>query len=297
MTILDNATHPDRETRGLLLGFAGVAMFSASLPFTQVAVREFGVIFPSFGRAVIAGVLAALVLRATHTPLPPHHLRGRLALVVGGVVVGFPAFTGLALQHAPAGHGSVVIGLLPAATAGFSVLRTGARPSGRYWAFAAMGAAAIVVLTVARGSSSLALGDLYLLGAVASAAVGYTEGAIVSREIGGWQTISWAVVMALPVTVVLAIVGSAPVGFDEPVTAWVSLGYLGAVSMFLGFFAWYAGLAMGGIARVSQVQLLQPMLSLVWAALFLHEHLDLLIVCVALVVLVSVAGSRRAAIA
>lgn len=297
MTILDNATRLDRETRGLVLGFFGVAMFSASLPFTQVAVREFGVIFPSFGRAVIAGALAALVLRATRTPVPPRHLWGRLALVVGGVVVGFPAFTGLALQHAPAGHGSVVIGLLPAATAGFSVLRTGARPSGRYWAFAAMGAAAIVVLTVARGSSSLALGDLYLVGAVASAAVGYTEGAIVSREIGGWQTISWAVVMALPVTVVLSIVGSAPVGLDEPVTAWVSLAYLGAVSMFLGFFAWYAGLAMGGIARVSQVQLLQPMMSLVWAAVFLHEHLDVLIVGVALVVLVSVAGSRRSAIA
>lgn len=280
-----------------MLGFLGVAMFSASLPFTHVAVREFGVIFPSFGRAVIAGALAALVLRATRTPVPARHLWGRLALVVGGVVVGFPAFTGLALQHAPAGHGSVVIGLLPAATAGFSVLRTGTRPSGRYWAFAALGAAAIVVLTVARGSSSLALGDLYLVGAVASAAVGYTEGAIVSREIGGWQTISWAVVMALPVTLVLAVVGSAPVGFDEPATAWISLAYLGAVSMFLGFFAWYAGLAMGGIARVSQVQLLQPMMSLVWATVFLHEHLDALIVAVALVVLVSVAGSRRSAIA
>lgn len=279
------------------MGFLGVAMFSASLPFTHVAVREFGVIFPSFGRAVIAGVLAAIVLRATRTPVPGRHLWGRLVLVVGGVVVGFPAFTGLALQHAPAGHGSVVIGLLPAATAGFSVLRTGARPSRRYWWFAAMGAAAIVVLTVARGSASLALGDLYLLGAVGAAAVGYTEGAIVSREIGGWQTISWAVVIALPITVVLAVVGLAPVGFDEPVTAWLSLGYLGAVSMFLGFFAWYAGLAMGGIARVSQVQLMQPMMSLAWAALFLHEHLDVLIVAVALVVLVSVAGSRRSAIA
>lgn len=280
-----------------MLGFLGVAMFSASLPFTHVAVREFGVIFPSFGRAVIAGALAAVVLRAMGTARPPRHLWGRLALVVGGVVVGFPAFSGLALQHAPAGHGSVVIGLLPAATAGFSVLRTGARPTRRYWAFAALGATAIAVLTVARGSSSIALGDLYLLGAVGSAAVGYTEGAIVSREIGGWQTISWAVVLALPLTATLTVAGRGPVGFDEPATAWISLAYLGAVSMFLGFFAWYAGLATGGIARVSQVQLLQPMLSLVWAALFLHEHLDALIVVVAFVVLVSVAGSKRAAIA
>ena len=297
MTITDNATLSDRETRGLLLGFAGVAMFSASLPFTHVAVREFGVLFPSFGRAVIAGCLAAIVLRVTSTPRPPRALWGRLAFVVGGVVVGFPAFSGLALQHAPAGHGSVVIGLLPAATAGFSVLRTGARPSRRYWAFAALGAAAIAVLTAARGSASIALGDAYLLGAVGAAAIGYTEGAIVSSEIGGWQTISWAVVMALPLTIVLTIVGLQPVGFDEPATAWISLAYLGAVSMFLGFFAWYAGLAMGGIARVSQVQLLQPVLSLVWARIFLGEHLDVLIVAVALVVLVSVAGSRRSAIA
>lgn len=279
-----------------MLGFLGVAMFSASFPFTHVAVREFGVMFPSFGRAVIAGLLAVGVLRVTRTAPPPRHLWGRLAMVVGGVVVGFPAFSGLALQHAPAGHGSVVIGLLPAATAGFSVLRTGARPSQRFWGFASIGAGAIVLLTVARGSSSLALGDLYLVGAVASAAVGYTEGAIVSRELGGWQTISWAVVMALPLTIVLTLIGVAPVGFDEPATAWVSLGYLGAVSMFLGFFAWYAGLAIGGIARVSQVQLLQPMLSLVWATLFLHEHLDALIVAVAAVVLVSVAGSKRSAI-
>jgi drug/metabolite transporter (DMT)-like permease len=285
------------ETRGLILGFLGVLMFSASLPFTRVAVREFGVIFPTFGRAAIAGALAAIVLAATRTPLPPRHLRGRLAMVVAGVVVGFPAFTAFALQHAPAGHGSVVIGLLPAATAGWSVIRTGSRPSHRYWAFAALGAGAIVVLTIARGSSDIAIGDLWLLGAVAAAAIGYTEGAIISREIGGWQTISWAVVVALPFTIPLTVVGLGPVGFDEPATAWISLTYLGAVSMFLGFFAWYAGLAIGGIARVSQVQLLQPTLSLVWAAIFLHEHLDAVIVVVALVVLVSVAGSRRSVIA
>jgi drug/metabolite transporter (DMT)-like permease len=217
-------------------------------------------------------------------------------MCVAGVVVGFPVFTGLALQHAPAGHGAVVIGLLPAATAGWSVLRAGERPSSRYWAFAAVGAAAIAVLTVARGTAAIALGDLYLLGAVASAAVGYGEGAVVSREIGGWQTISWAVIAALPVTIPLTLFGLGPVGFDEPRSAWLSLAYLGAVSMFLGFFAWYAGLALGGIARVSQIQLVQPLLSLTWATLFLHEHLDALIVVVALVVLVSVAGSRRSAV-
>lgn len=271
-------------------------MFSASLPFTQVAVREFGVIFPSFGRAVIAGLLAAIVLRVMRAPLPPRHLWFRFVLIIAGVVVGFPAFTGLAMQHAPAGHGAVVVGLLPAATAGVAVLRTGVRPSARYWAFAALGAGAIVVLTVARGSSSLALGDGYLVAATIAGAVGYAEGAIVSRELGGWQTISWAVVFALPLTTVITAFGLGPVGFDEPPTAWLSLGYLGVISMFVGFFFWYAGLAEGGIARVSQMQLLQPTLSLTWASLFLDERLDALIVVVALVVVASVAGSRRSAI-
>jgi drug/metabolite transporter (DMT)-like permease len=284
------------EARGLFLGFLGVLMFSGSLPFTRVAVRELGVLFPTFGRAVIAGLLGALCLTVTRTPLPGRHLWRNMALVVVGVVIGFPAFTGLALRFAPAGHGSVVIGLLPAATAGWSVLRTGERPSRRFWAYAALGAAAIVVLAVSHGADDVALGDLYLCGAILAAAVGYGEGAVVSREVGGWQTISWAVVFALPVSLVLAVIGLGPVGFDETATAWIAMAYLGGVSMFLGFFAWYAGLALGGVARVSQIQLMQPTFSLVWAAIFLHERIDLLTAAVAGVVLVSVVGSRRSAI-
>jgi drug/metabolite transporter (DMT)-like permease len=284
------------ETRGLVLGFIGVLCFSASLPFTRVAVREFGVIFPTFGRAVIAGVLAAGILGITRTSFPPRHLWPNLLKAGLGVVVGFPAFTGLALQLAPAGHGSVVIGLLPAATAGWSVVRQGSRPSSRYWFFAAIGAGAIIVLTLVRGSSDIALGDLFLLAAVASAAVGYGEGSVVSSAIGGWQTISWIVLCALPLTIPLTIIGLGPVGWDEPWTAWISLAYIGAVSMFLGFFAWYAGLALGGIPRVSPIQLLQPLFSLVWAGVFLHEDLDALIIVVALIVLVSVAGSRKSAV-
>lgn len=294
MTITDNATHTVRETRGLVLGFIGVLCFSASLPFTHVAVRDFGVIFPSFGRAVIAAALASVALRITHTPLPPRDLWAPLARVVGGVVIGFPAFTGLALQHAPAGHGSVVIGLLPAATAGFSVLRTGHRPSRRYWMFAALGAGAIVVLTIARGTTDIALGDLYLVGAIASAAIGYTEGAMVSRHIGGWQTISWAVVFGLPITVPLALIGLGPVGFHEPATAWIALGYLGAVSMFLGFFAWYAGLARAGIARGGQLQLAQPLLSVLWGWVLLGETPTARVAVAAALVLVAVTVGRRA---
>lgn len=271
--------------------------FSVSLPATRVAVRELGVLFVSFGRAVVAGILAATTLAVRRVPVPARRLWPQLALVVGGVVIGFPAFTGLALQRAPAGHGAVVIGLLPAITAGLGVFRVGDRPSRRYWMFAAIGASAIFVLAIAHGTKRIAVGDVFLVAAALCAGVGYTEGAIVSRELGGWQTISWAVVFALPLTCTLAVIGRHPVGFNEPLTGWMSFAYLGVVSMFLGFFAWYAGLARGGIARVSQVQLLQPILSLVWATIFLREHLDWLTGVVALIVFVSVAGSRRSAVA
>jgi drug/metabolite transporter (DMT)-like permease len=278
------------------LGLLGVLAFSVSLPVTRVAVREFGVLFVSFGRAVVAGLCALVLLRLRRVPLPSKHLLPRFALVVGGVVVGFPAFTGLALQRAGAGHGAIVIGLLPAATAGLGVLRAGDRPTPRFWLFASLGALSIVVLSLWNGSKELAVGDLFLVLAVCSAAIGYTEGALISRGIGSWQTISWAVVFALPVTVTLAVIGRNPVQGGEPLTAWTSFAYLGVVSMYLGFFAWYAGLAKGGIARVSQVQLFQPLFSLTWAALFLREELTPIMGIVALVVLASVAGSKRAAV-
>lgn len=293
-----NATREQRETRGLLLGFVGVLCFSVSLPATRVAVRELGWVFVSFGRAVVAGLLATAVLVITKTKRPQRHHWKPLLGTVGGVVLGFPVFTGLALRHAPAGHGAVVIGLLPAATAGWALLRIGDRPSRRYWFFAAVGVAAVTTLAAAKSNTKdLAVGDLLLLGAVVSASFGYAEGAVVSRELGGWQTISWAVVIALPLTVPLTLLGLGPVSTADPRTAWLGFAYLSVVSMYLGFFAWYAGLAMGGVARVSQVQLLQPILSLTWAGIFLHEHIDALLIAVALVVFVAVFGSRRSAIA
>ena len=297
LTLDDNASREQRETRGLLLGFVGVLCFSVSLPATRVAVRELGWVFVSFGRAVVAGLLAAVVLLITGTKRPPRHHWKPLLGTVGGVVLGFPAFTGLALRHAPAGHGAVVIGLLPAATAGWALLRIGDRPSRRYWFFAALGVAAVTTLAAAKSNTKdLAVGDLLLLGAVISASFGYAEGAVVSRELGGWQTISWAVVIALPLTVPLTLLGLGPVSTADPRTAWFGFAYLSVVSMYLGFFAWYAGLAMGGVARVSQIQLLQPILSLTWAGLFLHEDIDALLIAAALVVLVAVFGSRRSAI-
>lgn len=290
---------PDRstETRGLLLGLVGVVCFSVSLPATRVAVKAFDANFVSFGRAIVAATCAAIALVVARPVRPSSAQLRRMVFVSAGVVIGFPLFTGLALRHAEAGHGAVVIGLLPAATAGLSVLRSGERPSVRYWIYALTGMVAIAVLAFARSTTKeLAVGDLLFLLAVLSAAVGYTEGAMLSRELGGWQTISWSLLLALPVTIPIAITGLGSIDGDERWTAWTAFAYLGMVSMFLGFFAWYAGLAMGGIARVSQVQLIQPLLSVAWAVLFLHERADLLLFVVATVVLAAVFGSRRSLI-
>lgn len=217
--------------------------------------------------------------------------------MVAGVVVGFPAFSGLALQHAPAGRSAVITGLLPAATAGLSVLRTGERPSWKFWAWAGLGLAAVLVLLGSRSHGHVATADLLLLGAVLAAAMGYTEGALLARELGGWQTICWALVLALPITVPAALLSLGGVHGPVPVSAWVGLAYLSVVSMFLGFFAWYAALSMalslGSVAKVSQVQLLQPIMTLTWAWVLLSEPLDAVTVGVAGVVLLAVLGSRR----
>jgi drug/metabolite transporter (DMT)-like permease len=293
----DSAIDRSRETVGLFLGFIGVLCFSVSLPATRVAVKAFNAVFVSFGRAVLAGLAASAVLLFTRQKRPNWSQARRLVWVTAGVVVGFPIFTGLALRDAPAGHGAVVIGLLPAATAAGAVLRSRERPSKRFWGFALMGALAIAVLAIARSNTAeLALGDVFFLLAVVSAAVGYTEGALLSRELGGWQTISWAVVLGLPVTLPVTLTSLGAVNGDEAWTAWTSFTYLGLVSMFLGFFAWYAGLAKGGIARVSQVQLIQPLLTVGWSMLFLDESADWLLIVAAVTVLVAVFGSRRSLI-
>ncbi len=293
----DNVIGGSEETVGLLLGLVGVICFSVSLPATRLAVKAFDATFVSFGRAVVAAVCSVAALTLARPKRPTGAQWWRLTLVAAGVVIGFPLFTGLALRHAAAGHGAVVIGLLPAATAGLSVVRSGERPSARYWIFAMLGMTAIAVLAFARSTTTeLAVGDVFFVLAVGCAAVGYTEGAMLSRELGGWQTISWSLLVALPITVPLAIVGLRSVDGNERWTAWAAFAYLGIVSMFLGFFAWYAGLARGGIARVSQVQLMQPLLSVTWAVLFLHERVDVLLVAVAVIVLAAVFGSRRSAI-
>ncbi len=264
------------------------------MPFTRVAVEGMSPLFVGSARAVVAALLAALVLASTRQRLPTRRQWARLAVVAAGVVAGFPLLTSFALTAVPASHGAVVIGILPAVTAVVAVLRTGERPAPAFWAFAALGAVAAVAFASLQGDGLAGLGvpDALLVAAVLAAAIGYAEGGLLARELGAWQTVSWALVLALPAMAACAALAV----LEQPVAAtptqWLAFGYLGVVSMFLGFFAWYRGLAIGPMAQVSQVQLAQPVMTIAWAALILGEHVSVatlaggaaVIVCAALAV-------------
>jgi drug/metabolite transporter (DMT)-like permease len=272
MSSKSNAIARDRVT-GTALGALGVLAFSMSLPATRVAVQDLDPWFVAFGRAVGAGLLAWGYLRIVGAPTPTRAQWRRLAVVATGVVVGFPLLTSLALQVQTAAHGAVVIAVLPAATAVFAVARAGERPPALFWAAGAAGLVAVLVFVAVGGSAvgGIEAADLFLLVAVLLCGLGYAEGGALARDLGGARTICWALVLALPVTVpVTAIVAAVHPPHADP-GAWLSFGYVTLISMFLGFFAWYAGLARGGVAHVGQIQLAQPVLTLAWSALLLAE--------------------------
>ena len=274
MTV-DPAASLSPSRAGLWWGLLGVAAFSFTVIFTRIAVGGLSPMFVGSARAVIAALLAATALALTKQRLPTGTQWARLAVVAGGVVVGFPLLTSYALTTAAASHGAVVIALLPAATAVMAAIRGKERPPKSFWTMAAVGAVTALVFAMLHGGDfgRLNWSDLLLFGAVAAAAVGYAEGGMLSRELGSWQTVSWALVIASPLMIGLTVVSmihQPPAG--TPIQ-WAALSYLAVVSMFLGFFAWYRGLAIGPMAQVSQVQLVQPVLSIIWAALLLGEEL------------------------
>ena len=262
---------------GLLWGLLGVSAFSFTVPFTRVAVAQGGMdpVFVGAGRAVIAAVFAALALLITKQQRPSARQWQRLAVVASGVVAGFPLLTSFALTTVPASHGAVVIAILPAATAVASVIRTKERTRFSFWCAAILGSLVAVAFAMISGGgfSGIHLSDLLLVIAVVVCGIGYAEGGLLARELGAWQTISWALVLAFPLMLLLTLIS---IGHQLPSgtpAAWGSFVYLGVVSMFLGFVAWYRGLAIGPMALVSQVQLVQPVLSIGWAALILGEDI------------------------
>jgi drug/metabolite transporter (DMT)-like permease len=256
-------------------GLLGVASFSLTVPFTRVAVGGLSPLLIGSGRAVGAALLAAAALVLTGQRLPVGVQWWRLTVVAGGIVVGFPLLTSYALTTVPASHGAVVIALLPAATAVVAVLRVRERLPRLFWITAVVGALAALVFASLQGDGfgRLHTADLLLFGAVVAAAIGYAEGGLLARELGSWQTVSWALVLCAPLMIVLAAVSMIQQPPSATPVEWAAFVYLAVVSQYLGFFAWYRGLAIGPMAQVSQVQLVQPVLTIIWAGLLLGEEL------------------------
>lgn len=280
-------------TRGWGSGLTGVVIFSGSLPATRIAVGGFAPLFLTSARAVIAAVLGAALLLALKQKRPARRDLGPLALVALGVVVGFPLLTALALRHITSARSTVFIGLLPLATAGFAVLRGGERPKPAFWLFSALGAAGVAGFALARGGGASPDGDLLMVASILLCGLGYAEGATLSRRLGGWQVISWALVLALPPMAVLAL-ATRPGDFGGVgLPAWAGLGYVSVFSMLVGFVFWYRGLALGGIAGVGQLQLLQPFFGLSLATLVLGEPVAPGTVAVTGLVVLCVAGAKR----
>ncbi|HEX5194189.1 MAG TPA: DMT family transporter [Solirubrobacteraceae bacterium] len=279
---------------GTCLGALGVLAFSFTFPATKLAVDGLNPWLVAFARAAVAAVLAAAVLLATRAPTPDRAQRRRLLVVAGGVVVGFPLFSSLALTTTGSAHGAVVIAVLPAATALVAVIRGGERPPLRFWIAASAGLAVVVAFTIVTAHGALGAGDALLLLGTALCAVGYAEGASVSRTLGGSRTICWALVLAAPLTIpVTVILGIVAAPSHAGPSAWLGFAYVAVVSMLLGFFAWYAGLARGGTARVSQIQLLQPLLTVVWSAAVLGERIGAGTLIAGAAVLACVAATQR----
>jgi len=289
---LQNPT-TEKTASGWLNGFIGVLIFSGSLPATRLAVLEFDPVFLTVARAAIAGLLALCMLVLFKEKRPAKHQLMPLAIVAMGVVVGFPLLTALALQYMTSAHSIVFVGLLPLATAVFGVLRGGERPRPVFWFFSVLGSALVVGFAVSQGLTASPTGDILMLLAILACGLGYAEGAKLSRTLGGWQVISWALVLSLPVMVPLTWF-MAPASFSGVTpAAWLSLAYVSLFSMLIGFVFWYRGLAQGGIAAVGQLQLLQPFFGLALAATLLHEHVSIGMLGVTVAVILCVAGARK----
>lgn len=278
---------------GWLNGLLGVIIFSGSLPATRLAVLDMDPFLLTFLRASIAGILAILLVVSFREKCPRLSQLLPLAIVSSGVVIGFPLLTALALQHVTSAHSIVFIGLLPLMTAIFGVLRGGERPRRAFWIFSIIGSLLVVGFALTQNAAASLSGDLLMLAAVIACGLGYAEGAKLTRELGGWQVICWALIIALPFMLIASSFARPASWSTISISAWIALGYVSLFSMLIGFIFWYKGLAAGGIAAVGQLQLLQPFFGLGLSAVLLHETVSPLMLAVTLGVVLCVMGSRK----
>lgn len=281
------------DNKGWLNGLIGVILFSGSLPATRVAVLEFNPVFLTVIRAAIAGILALIALALFKEKCPTKQQIVPLAIVALGVVVGFPLLTALALQTITSTHSIVFVGILPMATAIFGIVRGGERPQPIFWLFSVVGCMLVVGYAIFQGVTASPMGDMLMIAAVILCGLGYAEGAKLTKSLGGWQVISWALVISLPIMLLMSFVYMPTTFQGISIGAWSSLAYVSLISMFVAFIFWYKGLAEGGIAKIGQLQLLQPLFGLALTALLLGESVDAGMIGVTLGVILCVAGTKK----
>ena len=284
----------NNASKGMAYGLLGVCAFALTLPVTRFVVAYFDPLFVGFGRAVVAAFFAACLLVFLKQPLPTKLQLKKLAVVALGVVVGFPVFSSWAMGSLPASHGGVVLGLLPLVTVVMAVIVSNERPSGGFWVAAIAGSLLVVTYSLLQGVGTFAEGDVVLLTAMILAGLGYAVGGALAKELGGWQVICWALVVALPFIVV-------PAAWYFPkdeadILVWLAFLYLAMISQLIAFFLWNTGLALGGVARVSQTQLMQPFITIVAAFFLLGEKIEAVTIAFAIAVAVVVLMGRRAKI-
>ena len=282
------------ESKGMFLGLVGVVSFGLTLPATRFIIPYFEPVFIGLGRAVIASFVAALLLIATKQTRPSKNQFYQLLVVASGGVVGFPILSALAMQTVPASHGGVVLGVLPLATAIVGAVVSNEKPSVAFWICGIVGSAVVIAYSLLQGVGEFQTGDFFLLGAIVSAATGYALGGKLSKEIGGWQVICWALVISFPFIIVPAWLEAPQEAVGSlPLNVLLSFLYLALVSQLFGFFFWNKGLALGGVARVSQTQLLQPIVTLVASAFLINETINLQTIVFAILVIVTVAIGKK----
>ncbi|MDA7948796.1 MAG: DMT family transporter [Hyphomicrobiaceae bacterium] len=283
------------ERTGLVLGLVGVVCFGLTLPATRIALTGLDPWLIGLGRGVVAGIAAAVILAAMRAGWPPRDAWRGLCIAAGGVVLGFPLFATLAMQYAPAAHGAVVLAILPLMTAVGGALLAGERPSLGFWVCSVAGTLAVLVFALLEGAGNEGFhaADLLLAAAVIAAAVGYAEGGRLARTMGGWQVICWVLVISAPVLAAFLLLWGTPINWTASLYAWGGFLYLALVSQLLAFFAWYQGMALGGVAKVGQLQLLQTFVTLVAAWALLGERITWLQIAFACLVVAIVAIGRN----
>ena len=277
----------------MLIGFIGILIFSLTLPVSKIAVLSFDPYFIAFGRAFLAGIVALAYLIYKQVPWPQKSDWVKFVIIALGVVFGFPIFTTVAMKEGSSSHGAVILGMMPLATTVIGVIRFKERPSIGFWLVSLLGAALVVVYALLKSSGGITYIDGLLIAGGICACIGYVEGGELSRRMNPRAVISWALVVSLPINVIASFYLFSSTYWGADALAWTSFIYLSLFPMFLGFFFWYEGLAVGGIARVSQVQLIQPFCTLVAASVLLGDHLTMINMVFAFLVVSTVILSKR----